>query len=820
MRADLLHAARALARMPLVSLTVIVSLAVGVGVNATVFSWIQAVVFHPMPGVRGSGEFHFVEPVSESGARPSASWREFQDLQAGVTSMRDLTAFRMAPLYVGAPGRTERAYGELVAGNFFDALGLTPAAGRLLGVSDTVRPGGERVVVISHDYWRAHFESRADAIGAPLRVNDAVLTVVGVTPRDFQGSVLGLSFDLFLPATLAPVLMPGSTELDDRSVRAYSVMGRLAGGASLTDAARDASLTDAAGDVVRVMAELAAAYPASNRGVTGEVLPFFQAPRGPQRFFASALWFLQVVMLLLLLTVSANTANLVLARAMSRQREVGVRLALGAPPWRIARLLMFESLWLALAAGALGMLAAIWGTEALRAVPMTGAFPVKFQTAVNGGTLVFGLSVALLCGVLFGAAPAAHLARVEPRRALNPGASALPQGSLRGLLMAAQLAVAVVVLAAAGLFVRGFQDSREIDPGFRTDGVLLAAYDLSGRLEAAGARDDAARADGARRFADRLLAALRQQPAVSDATIATAVPLDLHGLPRRTFRIATHPREDGRDDEALTNTVTPGYFAALGIPFVSGGDFAALDDRVMTPQVVVNEAFVSAYLGGAAPVGRTIDSRGRTFTIAGVVETTTYDAFGEAPAPIVYYSYRDRPSGAGEVHLRARPGLDGALASAVRDAVRGLDPELPVYNVRTMTEHIDRNLMLRKIPARMFVVLGPLLVVLAAIGVYAAVAYTVSQRTAEIGLRLALGATAARVARDVTAPAWRASVAGIVMGTLLVAMIDLHLIRGGARDLVVVLGVPLLLAGVAGTACWWPARRAARLAPLSALRRE
>jgi hypothetical protein len=294
----------------------------------------------------------------------------------------------------------------------------------------------------------------------------------------------------------------------------------------------------------------------------------------------------------------------------------------------------------------------------------------------------------------------------------------------------------------------------------------------------------------------------------------------LHGLPRRSFRIATHPRDDGRDDDALANVVTPGYFAALEIPFVEGQDFAPLDDRSMAPQVIVNAAFVSAYLGGAAPIGRTVVSRGREYTIAGVVATSTYDAFGETPAPIVYYSYRDRPMGAGEVHLRAKPGSDGALASLVRDAVRDLDPELPVYNVRSMTEHIDRNLLLRKIPARMFVVLGPLLLVLASVGVYAAVAYAVAQRTAEIGLRLALGATPARVAVDASAAALRASMAGIVMGTLLVAMIDLHLIRGGARDLVVVLGVPLVLAAVAAAACWWPARQAARLAPLTALGRQ
>jgi predicted permease len=505
---------------------------------------------------------------------------------------------------------------------------------------------------------------------------------------------------------------------------------------------------------------------------------------------------------------------------MSRQRETGVRLAIGARPFMLVRLILIENLLLAGAGAIVGVLLATWGTEALRAVPMTGAFPIKFQTHVDLGTLAFAAALALLCGILFGTPPAVHLAQLEPLAALGVSPQVSARSTLRSLLMGAQLALAVVVLAAAALFYQSFRETKFIDPGFQTEGVLVAAYDLTGRLEATAGQSDAARADAARLFAARLVDRLRAQPAVDAAAISTSVPLDIHGLPRRTFRVVGSARPDGQLDEALQNVVTPGYFGALKIPIRAGSDFVAMDDRVMSPQVVVNEAFVATYLDGGTAVGRTIESRNRTYTIAGVVATTTYDAFGEPPTPILYFSLRDRPSWNGEVHLRSRPGMENALAEAVRSTVRSLDPELPLYNVRTMTEHIDRNLVLRKIPARMFVVLGPLLLVLAATGVYAVVAYAVSQRTTEIGLRLALGATAGRVTYETAIDSFKVALNGIVAGAVVVVLIDLHLIRGGARDLPAIIGVPLILIIVSAVACWWPARKAAALSPFAALRND
>jgi predicted permease len=797
--------------MPALALVVVLSLGAGIGVNTTVFSWIQTFVFDPVPGVAKSGSLHFVEAVTDTGAYPGSSWLEFRDLSARLESFQSLTAFRMVPLYVGEPGRTERAYGQVVAGNFFDLLDLKPAAGRLLQEADAARPGGEPVAVISYDYWQSHFAGAASMVGSAVRVNDASVTVVGVAPREFQGSILGLSFDMWMPATLAPVLVPGSKELDDRGQRGYAVMGRLRDGVSREQAQQEAAAA---------MSKLAVEFPQANRNVTASVLKFFDAPRGPQRFFASALWFLQVVMLLLLLTVCGNTANLVLARAMSRQKEAGVRLALGARPAALVRLILTENLLLAAGGAAIGVLIAIWGTEALRAVPMTGAFPIKFQTHVDLGTLAFAGGLAVLCGILFGTPPAAQLAGLEPLAALGVSPQMSARSSLRSLLLGAQLAMAVIVLAAAALFYQSFRQTKWTDPGFRTEGVLLAAYDLSGRLEATAGPDDTARDDAARNFVSRLVARLRENPAVEAAAVSSSVPLDIHGLPRRSFRVEGTARADGQLDEALQNVVTPGYFDALGIPIRQGTDFVSLEDRSTARHVIVNDAFVARYLGQGPVLGRLIESRGRQYTIVGVAATTTYDAFGEPPTPIIYFSYRDRTYWSGEVHLRARPGMENALAEAVRTAVQSLDPELPIYNVRTMTEHIDRNLILRKIPARMFVVLGPLLLLLAAIGVYAVVAYTVSQRTTEIGVRLALGGTAARVTYETAIDSFRTALTGVVAGSLVVTLIDMHLIRGGAKDLPALIGVPLVLLLVCAAACWLPARRAAAMTPFAALRKD
>ena len=798
---DVRHAWRSIVKMPVMAAVVVVSLGVGIGVNTAAFSWIQAMVLQPLPGVTDGGRLYLVEPRAETNAYPGVSWPEFRDIRQQTRTFPDLLASRMVALNVGEPGRVERTYGLLVSGNYFSVLGLRPALGRLLRPDDVERPGAELVVVISHDYWRTHFGGEASVLGRSIRVNDRLLSIIGVAPDRFQGTVTMLSFALWVPATLAPSLLAGSPELEDRTLRGYSVLGKLPPGTTASQAQADLD---------RTMRQLAQTYPETNAKLQGEVLPFWQSPRGPQRMLGSALVMLQGILLLLLLAVCGNTANLMLARATARQREVGVRLALGAGPWRIISLLLAEHLVLAVLGAALGAAIAAWATVAMRAVPIIGAFPIKFQTSLDAIGLAFAMLLGIVCGLLFGLAPALQLARVDPQLALRAGSRTAGRSAMRNALMAVQAGLALVVLMAAGLFVRNFTETRETDPGFRREGVLLAAYDLSGRnLDRRVVRA----------FTRRLLERLRALPNVEAAAIATSVPLDIHGLPMRSFTLEGRAPTSGKQDQALTNTVTPDYFKTMGIPWLKGLDFADLSDEAMPPQAVVNEAFVRRFLEGTEPLGRRVQSRSTTYVIAGVVGNSLSESFGEPPTPVIYLSYRDRAAAQGEMHVRTRAGAESLLAPGVERVVRELDPTVPVYDVRTLTDHVERNLVLRRIPARMFVVLGPMLLVLAAIGIYAVVAYTVSRRTTEIGVRLALGATTQQVVRQIVGESLRVIGAGAAVGWAIAFIVDLHLLRG-VIYLSVFVGVPAVLLVVATVACWLPARRATALDPLVALRHD
>ena len=799
---DIRHAARSIVRMPVLATVVVVSLAIGIGVNAAIFSWIQGLVFKPLPGVREAASFQLIEPRSDIGSHVGTSWPEYRDLRERLTSFREILAYKMVPLTIGASPNTFRAYGQLVSGNYFSALGLEPSFGRFPTPDEVSRPGSEPVVVISNGFWKTRLGGAPDAVGRRIRVNEQDLTVIGVAPPKFQGTVTMIDFDLWIPATMAPVLFVGSRELDDRASRGYSMMARLRPNVTSAQAQREAN---------GAMASLGRLYPETNASMSIELFPFWKTPRGPQQMLVGALAILQGIMLVLLLAVCANTANLILARATARRREVGIRQALGASRWRVASLLMNESLLLALFGAVFGTFIAAWGTNALRAVPMIGAFPIRFQTSLDGTGLAFAIGLGLLCGLIFGAAPALQLSRINASSELRSGPRAAPRGKLRNTLMGAQVALAVIVLVAAALFYRSFRETREMDPGFRREGVLLAAYDLSGRN---------ADSTAARLFAARLLEKARTLPSVEAAAIATSVPLDIHGLPVRGFELEGRARSDAGQDLALSNTVTPDYFRAMGIPLRAGRKFADLTDADAPPQAIVNEEFVRKYLSGAEALGRRLTTRGRAYTIVGVVKTSTYDSFGEKPKPIIYLSYRDRPAGGGEIHLRTRVGSETLLAPDVQRVVRELDPTLPVYDVRTLVEHVDKNLFLRKIPARMFAVLGPLLLVLAAIGIYAVVAYTVSHRTAEIGVRIALGATGARVVRQIVRETLEVVGIGATIGWALAFIVAIHIMRGAPINLTILVGVPAVLMLVATGASWLPARRAARVDPVVALRAE
>jgi predicted permease len=794
---DLRHACRSIVRMPLLATVIVLSLGAAIGVNTTVFSFVQSRVLRPLPGVDDAGGFQLVEARAETGSYPGMSWLEYRDLQERLRAFEQIFAFRMQALTVGEAAQVERTSGMLVSGNYFSALGLAPAAGRLMQSEDARRPGGEPVAVLSHDYWQNRYAGSAAAIGQTIRVNGMPLTIIGVTPDEFQGTVIGIEISVWVPATLAPVLLNGSRELEQRSARGYQVAGRLAGTTAQAQTELDAAMSD-----------LAIAYPETNAALQGEVMPFWQAPRGPQRMLVRALTILQGIMLVLLLAVCGNTALLLLERAGSRRQEVGVRLAVGADPMRVARLLLTENVVLALMGAAVGVVIAIWGTRVLGVIPLTTGFPVRMRTDVDLIGLMFAVALAIVSAAIFGAGPAAQLARVDPLRALRSGQRTTSRGWIGHALMGTQVALALMVLIAAGVFYQNLREARDVNPGFTREGVLLARYDLTGRGVAPSA---------SREFARRALDGMRQIPGVEAAAIAQQVPLDIHGLPLMSFALEGRARIDGALDRALSNVVTPGYFQTMNIAIAAGRDFVALDDVAAPREAIVNEAFVQRYVQDAEPLGRRLQIAGRIYAVVGIVRNSVSDAFGEAPAPCIYFSYRDRPAPVGQLHARTQPGNESQLAGSLRAVVAAIDPSLPTYDIRTLTEHVEANLGLRKIPAQMFMFIGPLLLALAAIGMYAVVAYTVAHRTSEIGVRLALGATAHVVVAQIVQDHMRVVAIGSVVGWVAAYIAHDRLVQEPI-DVAVFVIVPMLLLVVAAIATLVPAMRASHIDPIMALR--
>ena len=797
---DVRHSSRVIFKAPFLSAVIVVSLGIGIGVNAVVFSWIRGVVLRPIPGVRDATQFLLVEPKTETGSYPGASWQEYRDLTERLPSFQELFAFRMVPLNFGEPGQEERVYSQFVSGNMFTALGMTPTKGRFLRSDEVNASGGAPVAVISHAFWMRHFAGVANVLGQTIRLNEHLITIVGVAPEGFQGTVTGLNFDLWIPATMTPVLMRDSQDLVSREARGFSMMGGLKSGRTVSRAQTE---LDAA------MRELATSHPASNASVRGEILRYWQAPRGAPRFLFGALAALQGFTLLVLIAVCANAANLLLARATARRREIGVRLAIGARPWQVMRLMLTESVVLGMLAAVVGTFLAVWGSTALRAVPLPGGLPFKLQTDLDVGGLAFTLFLGLACSVAFGLVPAVQSARTDSQLALRASSPLSGRNRMRRVLVASQVGFALLVLVIAGLLLRSFLETRTADMGFKQEGVLLAAYDLTGSGY-----------DGATGLSviDELLGKVRAMPGVEAAAIANWIPLDFHGMPQTEFQLTGRVRTDGGHDRALTFNVTPGYFETMGIPLVEGRDFDPLTDTAHGPQVLVNEAFVRRYIGDGTALGRQLERRNRKYEIIGVVRDSLYETFGEPRKPLMYFSYRERFATYGQFHVRVR-GAESALVPNLQRIIREVSPAMSVYDVRTLSEHVDKNLFFRRIPARMFSVLGPLILLLAAVGISAVVSYAVAQRTREIGVRLALGATGRRVVNEMVRESMRGVWLGIVPAWLLAVVVIMHL-RGGTLNPVILVAVPALLLAVAWIASWLPARRAAKVDPMVALRCE
>lgn len=802
MLTDLRFALRQLTKSRWFSLVVVASLALGIGANTVIFSWLKSSVLHPLPGV--TAPVLLLETKDDTGNYVTTSWLEYQDLRPLLPSFRLVAAHRLRALYLGDSEREARVNAELVSENYFSVLGLTPALGRFLRPGEAATPGAAPVAVISYGFWQGHFKGDPGVIGRELKLNRRTFTVIGVTPFGFRGAYNNLALDAFLPLTMAAELVPASSELTRRDNRAYSMLAQLSPGVTLGQAR---------GELAVAAQQLIAAHPETNRGLGYELLPLWRSPRGGETMVTS-LATLQVFATLILVVVCANTATLLLARASTRRREIGVRLAIGAGPARIIFQLLLESVTLALLGAAGGLIVALWGVDALAHLPLPGTLPIRLAPGLDWTSIAFASGLATACGVAFGLAPALQLARGDVMQSLRGGHGSLGGRSLlRDLLVGLEVGVALLILVLAGLFLKSFRNAQVMNPGFDSGRVMLTTVDL-------GARGYTGKTGGA--LLDDLLQRLAALPGVEHAAAANYVPLDLHGP--ATGVISILGKEFDPNRKILYYYVTADYFATLGLPLLAGTDLAPRARTDLPPDAVIGDEMARRYWPGENPVGHRFEVNGVTYVVAGIARTPKLEKMSEAARPAAWLSLRTQFVSLPNVYVRVAQGDPRRLLPAIRDTIRHLDPELGVLDTRSLAQHLDNNLFLQRVPAQMLAVLGPLALALAAIGLYAVLAYAVAQRTQEIGVRLTLGATPQSVVRLMMWQSLRVVLIAAVLGwgAALAAGWYLRgvLVRVPVGDPAIYAGMPALLLGVAALACFLPARRATKVDPMVALRAE
>ena len=800
---DVRYGVRALARAPGFTAIALVVLSLGIGANATIFSFANAFFLRPLP-VSDPGSIVRVcsNRYSTTGQR---SYLEYRDRNSTLSG---LAAFQMKSFGLLIDRETEHVFGEIVSGEYFSTVGIAPARGRLLQPGDD-RAGASPVVVLSHAFWTRRFGAAPDAIGRTIRLNDQPFQVVGVAAQDFSGLMTPLRGDLWVPLAADAYLRPAldaQARLDSTSLH---LVGRLKPD---VDRARAQADLDTIGRQLRT----AAGQPGSGTTVSvysGTTLHPEIAP--PVTAFTAVL---MAVVGLVLLIVCVNVANLVLARAAGRSLELAIRQALGAGRGRLLRQLLTESLLLS-SAGAVGGLAIwYWSTRLLAAVQLPAPVPLALDLAIDVRVLAFTTLVAVMTSLAFGLAPALTASRVDLVGALKGSAGeGRGHGRLRSGFLVAQVAMSVLLLIAAGLFIRGFRNARSFDLGFDTDRVLTASVDLEtrGYNEATG-----------REFVRAIVERLGAAPGVVGVNALDIVPVTLSN--RTGQMIREGDPEPGPDRPPLPNVylnaVGPGHFRTLRIAMAAGRDFTEQDGASATNVAIVNETLARRYWPESSALGkrlRPIGAPDRVLEVVGVVRDSKYVTVDEEPRPFVY-----RPLAqvyTPHVTLLVRTsGTSADALRAIKETVKAQDPGLAVFNVATLADATALALLPAQVAGNLLGALGVLALLLAALGIYGVLSYIVRSRTREIGVRIAIGATPQAVAFMVVRQSLKWSVVGLSIGLisagLLTRLLQRFLYGISPTDPLTFGMVTLLLVLVASAAALIPAVRASRLDPIVALK--
>jgi predicted permease len=809
---DLGLAVRTLARSPGFTLVAVLTLAVGIGANTAIFSVVNTLLLSPPA--------HVLEPervvtlwTSDFSGPPygASSYPDYETFREQRDVVVDVAAFGLAPGNLVEPDETVRLTLETVSLNYFDVLGVLAERGRTFDVADGDAPA---VALISHTLWQSRFGADAAVVGRAIRLNAGTFTVVGVAPEGFDGSTRGLRVDAWVPIQAAASLGGNARFLDERGARRFNLVGRLQPGVSLEQSrARFAVVAN----------QMLAAYPdswsdVSRRGRVISVLPE-SASRVPPDLQGAVVGFaalLFVGVTLVLLICCANVANLLLARGAGRAREIAIRLSLGAGRGRLVRQLMAESLLLAAMGCGGAVLLAFAAASALLRFRAPLPIPLTIDVETDVRVLGFAVAVALVAAAVFGLAPALQSTRLDPSQMLKDGAGAVGgarRSRLRSALIVAQVAVSLTLMVSAGLFLRSLQQATAVDLGFDPENVVVASFDL---------RTQGYTPERSRAFYAELVERAGALPGARGVTLAANVPLSGDGG-RNLARVEGYEPRQGEDMEFNSNVVGPEYFEVMRVPLARGRGFSA-SDREGAPQVaVVNESFAARFWPGGDPLGKRLAfSRVESIEVVGVARDGKYLSPTEAPLPYVYRPFLQEFE---EQTLHVRVAGDTAAAIAqLRREIRALDAQLPILGLTTMEAEMAFATLPQRIAATLLGACSLLALLLAAVGLYGVVAYAVSQRTREFGVRIALGASGATVMRDVLLSSLRLVALGLVIGIALAVLAGFAfapLLGGvGALDPQALLAAPLVLIAAAVLASYIPARRAARIAPMQALRHD
>ena len=822
---DMQHALRMMKRNPGFTAITVLTLALGIATSTTVFGWVDAILLHPLPGVEQPDRLVALETTTPGGEFVTNSYPDYRDFRDHLKLVDGIAVTRPVAFSVGKEDHAERVWGELVSGNFFSVLGVTPERGRtFLPAEYGDKPGAFPVAVISDRFWRSHFGADPQITGKSIWINQHELTIVGVAPTEFRGSSPGAAFDVWVPYMMQPILNGvGEWMLRDRKDRNMIGIARLKQGVTLEQAREE--LAALAGRIAKADAD-------TNEGLSATFLPIAKSHFGAQSLLLAPLRVLMGVCVVVLLIVCANVANLLLARATARHKEFSTRMALGAGRARLAQLVLTESLVFAVAAAVVGIAASQWMGRVLLLLLPKGQMAMAVHGGVNGPVLLFATLLCLLIALLAGLVPALHLGRADLTERLNEAGRSGMTGTgshrMRSLLVAAEVSLALVALIGAGLFARSFAALREIKPGFNPNQVLLSQFYLS---------TNGYNLEQRKQFSIRLREKLESAPGVTNVAYSDGVPLGFEPSWWEDLNIEGYTPSRSENMKIFRNVISPGYLSLLRIPMIEGRDFTEQDDEKTNPVMIVNQTFVKRFFAGRNPVGRRIQGWGEWFTVVGVVQDSKYHYPGEAPLPYFYVPFRQvyRADMQLAYYVRTVGNPNNALAM-VRQKVKEIDPNVTVFDAVPLTEYIGASLFPQKVAASMLTVLGALAVILAAVGLYSVMSYSVVQRTHEIGIRMALGARPEDVLRLVVRQGLLLASAGMLAGFAMAIVVARSLSAlsfagsamgtGGkllgvsATDPLIYAGSALFLTAVALLAAYIPATRAAKVEPMEALRYE